>query len=175
MSSNLDIYDLEQFEMLKEPYENYMISKCGQIIVNTLTGCQIKEHLNKQTGYKVVSLFNSAKEKYLTTAMHQIIGNHFHTNIYNHPQIDHIDGDKHNNVISNLRFVSRSQNQMNRKVNPNSISGSKGVYLLKNNKWKSIITFQSKIIYLGIFSNPTSAIKARIEASHKLFGEYSNE
>ena len=51
------------------------------------------------------------------------------SDINNH--IDHIDGDKTNNNINNLRFVSPTGNQKNdnRKLNENNTSGIKGLSL----------------------------------------------
>lgn len=172
----MDILDMNCFDVLNKPYENYLISKDGLYIVNTYTSKIISEYKNLTTGYKIVSLYNSEKDAYRTVCSHSIIGKHFLPNPLNLKLIDHKDGNKHNNNIDNLRYCTRSQNQMNRKCNCNSNTQLKGVYYLKQcNRWKAVITLHSKIIYLGLFKTSIEALKVRQNASHKLFGVFSNE
>ena len=45
--------------------------------------------------------------------------------------IDHLDGDKQNNRISNLRIVDRKGNSQNCKIRADNTSGTKGVTLTK--------------------------------------------
>lgn len=90
--------------------------------------------------------------------------------------IDHIDNDSLNNRIENLREITLSQNQGNRKPNKNSSSSKyKGVSWFKPaNKWRSRITKNSKQIHLGYFVNETEAAKAYNNKAMELFGEYAN-
>lgn len=72
--------------------------------------------------------------------------------------IDHIDGDRKNNVISNLRGCTLSQNQKNRKLSSNNSTGYTGVsYMKSKGKYKATIYHNSKPIYLGLFETPEKA------------------
>lgn len=72
--------------------------------------------------------------------------------------IDHINGDKGDNRIANLRDVSISENQWNRKDNKNNTSGYKGVYWSsKDSRWISNIHVGGKKIILGYFSSKVDA------------------
>lgn len=83
-------------------------------------------------------------------------------------EIDHIDGDKLNNKISNLRQVSRSENMKNVKVRKNNTSGFCGVYWKGElNKWMVLIQSFGKTKYIGIFSDLSDAVKARIDAESR--------
>jgi len=64
---------------------------------------------------------------------------------------------------------------MNRKVNKNSGTGIKGVELLKNGKYRAVITLNKKDISLGSYINSDDAKNARLEAEIKYFGEYRNK
>ena len=76
-------------------------------------------------------------------------------------QIDHINGVRHDNKIVNLRNVTSQQNAMNR-------IKAKGCYWHKNsNKWKSQITINRKIIYLGFFNTEEEARNAYLAAKEK--------
>ena len=80
---------------------------------------------------------------------------------------DHINHDKLDNRKQNLRFVTVSQNGMNRK-------NAKGYYWnKKNKKWQVYICIDYKHIYLGCFINKLDAIKARRQAELKYFGEFA--
>jgi hypothetical protein len=88
--------------------------------------------------------------------------------------IDHIDGDKANNKIDNLRLASNVQNGMNRVNLPsNNTSGVRGVCWHKRlKKWQVQIIVNKVYKYLGLFTNKEDAIKVRREAEIKYFGDF---
>lgn len=88
--------------------------------------------------------------------------------------IDHINGIKTDNRKINMRFCTQQQNVMNGEIPNTNKSGFKGVIWDKSrNKWRSYIKYNQKTITLGYFINKDDAIKTRIEAEEKYFGEYS--
>lgn len=96
--------------------------------------------------------------------------------LYTHGQwpdeIDHIDGDRSNNAISNLRLATRTQNNVNSK-RPSGRSGLKGAYLdLRTRKWYSQIQIGGQVRYLGSFNTPEEAHMAFMEFAELVHGEY---
>ncbi|MEI2684259.1 HNH endonuclease [Erwinia aphidicola] len=88
--------------------------------------------------------------------------------------IDHIDGNKKNNRIANLRLATRSQNNHNAPPNRKNTSGYRGVYFNKNaKKWMAMIIYKGERMYLGYHHTPELAAMAYQEASQKLLGEFS--
>jgi hypothetical protein len=82
--------------------------------------------------------------------------------------IDHIDGDRANNRIGNLRDVSRSVNLQNaRKARSDSQSGLLGA-LRNRNRWMSRIKANGRMIHLGSFDTPEEAHAAYLAAKRKL-------
>jgi hypothetical protein len=87
-------------------------------------------------------------------------------------QIDHINHNRSDNRICNLRDATVSQNRRNMRLSPNSSTGITGVYVHRN-KWTARITVENKLLYLGCFKNKDDAIKARKKAEKK-YGFHPN-
>lgn len=88
--------------------------------------------------------------------------------------IDHINGVRDDNRISNLREATRQENCRNSNVSKNNTSGCVGVkYLKRNKKWTAQITVNYTRLYLGIFSLKADAIAARKLAEQKYFGSFA--
>ena len=85
-------------------------------------------------------------------------------------QIDHIDGNKQNNAIKNLRDVDQFINQQNRKnARVDSSSGFIGVQ--KNGrKYKASIKANKQTFHLGMFNTAEEAFDAYKKAKLKLHG-----
>lgn len=83
-------------------------------------------------------------------------------------KIDHINGDRSDNRLVNLRSVTHEQNQKNRKIGKNNKSGMIGVRFNKKiNKWMSKIKSNRKEIHLGSFDDKFEAACARKSAEIK--------
>ncbi len=84
-------------------------------------------------------------------------------------QIDHINGNRSDNRIANLRDVSRSANSQNlRKAKSNNKIGLLGVsWGKRNKKWTALIFVNGKKISLGYFSDPLDAHNAYLQAKRK--------
>lgn len=91
-------------------------------------------------------------------------------------QIDHINRNKTDNRLANLREASHSQQQMNAPRSKRNKSGCRGVWLPKSeNKWRACITVAGKNHWLGTFDRYEDAVLARRQAEIKYFGEFARE
>ena len=87
--------------------------------------------------------------------------------------IDHKNGVRSDFRWVNLRKCTQDQNNRNRAVNSNNVTGVSGVILTRcKKKFRSQIRYQKKLITLGTFEVFEEAIKARKEAEDKYFGEF---
>lgn len=82
--------------------------------------------------------------------------------------LDHKDGVRFNNAISNLQLSDPISNSKNRKRPSNNTSGCTGVYSYPNGKWQARIHDKGKTHILGLFDNFNDAVSARklAEAKH---------
>ena len=94
--------------------------------------------------------------------------------------LDHIDGNRANNKIENLREATQQQNCLNRKHHSNSKSPYKNVYLqspTKNSEWKRNwvvrITVDGKSKYIGSFKDLELADLVATEARDKFHGQFA--
>ena len=84
-------------------------------------------------------------------------------------EIDHIDGDRSNNRIANLRAVRSADNNRNRSIPNTNSSGAMGIRRTRANRWRASIVIDGKSIHLGIYNEFRDAQIAR-EAAQKALG-----
>ena len=155
-----------------EGFENYSVSDFGNVR-NDKTGRDLKASDNRD-GYLQAGLMNN-KNKY-NKKIHKLVAEAFFLNPENKKCVDHIDNNKHNNNLINLRFATPSQNQHNKSIGKNNTSGTKGVsWNNKSNKWTAQIKINGKQIHLGYFLNKDDAINIRVQRAKDAFGEYINK
>lgn len=88
--------------------------------------------------------------------------------------LDHINQNRDDNRIDNIRESTSSKNGYNQGRHRNNKSGFKGVYLRKaSQKWSAQIKVNTKSIFLGVFSTPEEASNAYAAASKKYHGKFS--
>ena len=90
--------------------------------------------------------------------------------------IDHIDGNKANNLRNNLRICTQDCNAKNHKAFITSTSGVCGVVKTKSGKkWAAQIWHNNKMERLGTFETFEEACAARKAGEEKYFGEYARK
>ncbi len=87
-------------------------------------------------------------------------------------QIDHIDGDKLNNKIENLREVENKENCKNRALHAKNKSGFAGVRQLSNGKWNAYI-WDKGSKNLGVYKTKLEAVVVR-KAEERRLGFHPN-
>ncbi len=89
-------------------------------------------------------------------------------------EIDHINGNKHDNRIANLREVTTQENSRNIPVKSNNSSGALGVrWRAHANAWEAYICIDRKYRHIGYFKAKADAIAAR-KATERTHGFHAN-
>ena len=153
----MEFYDLKDYETL------YQINKKGEIR-NKKRNNIMKPGNNK--GYLQIGLTKNGKQ--LKYYIHRLLGIQFIDNPNNFNLIDHIDINKLNNNLENLRWINKSGNCRNIIKRKDCSSIYRGVYCDKGNKkWRADIRIDGKLKYLGSFDNEEDAS----EAYEKVYNE----
>jgi hypothetical protein len=93
MEKWMDIKDCPQYE----------VSNQGDVR-NKKTGLILQPHLNKEGGYRRVNI--GGKHRYV----HRLVAESFYDGDPKKLDVNHIDGNKENNTLSNLEWVTRKEN-----------------------------------------------------------------
>ena len=135
---------------------------------NVMAG-DIAGHLCKSTGYEKIT-FNRRGFK-----SHRVIWALVHGE-WPELEVDHINGDRSDNKISNLRLASHVENIRNMKTRKNKKCVLKGVTPYKNqtNKFVAQIRIDGKQQKLGVFSTEQEAHNAYCDVAAKFFGRFFN-
>ena len=120
---------------------------------------------NHNAGYRSVKI---DKKNYL---VHRIVYTLYHGSCP--PFIDHINRDRSDNRIKNLRASTPMENQWNRTPNMSNKTSSKYVgvsYHKKSGKWRARIRAKNREISLGYFETEQAASEAYVKGSMRHHG-----
>lgn len=106
---------------------NYSVNENGEIR-NDISGKIKSAYVCKGNGYYYVDLWENNKCKKMQ--LHRIIAEAFIPNPENKPTVDHVDGDRKNNSIDNLRWATYSE--QNSRFNTHGVRSEK-IYAEKKN------------------------------------------
>lgn len=93
-------------------FNNYEISDEGE--VRNRTTQYILKGRKSKNGYYQVSIKNDETGKFVNQYIHRLVAIHFLDNKENKREVNHKDGDKSNNKLDNLEWVTSSENQKHR-------------------------------------------------------------
>ena len=153
-------------------YENYSLDLNNNEVYSNYKKGYLKPNTHEK-GYYEIHLCKNSKKKIFK--LHRLVyESHFGT-IAEGMQVDHIDNNKQNNNIENLRLVTQSQNQMNTKTQKNNLStGYKCISKTKWNTYKVRIKKNNKVVYCKTFKTLEEAILNRNIKLKEFHEQYAN-
>jgi hypothetical protein len=143
-------------------FPNYAISNDG--IIYSQKG-EIKHAIHKN-GYHLGGLSNGKRQYFL---VHRLVYKHFGKDFDPTLTVDHINGNKSDNRIENLRMATPQQQQFN-KISHNK-TGFKGVSKV-GNRYQAQIQIDGKKTYLGLFKTIEEAKEVYDTKAKELHGEF---
>lgn len=133
---------------------NYEVSTDGQVR-NRTTKKILKGRLSKN-GYLQVSIKIDETQKFCNRYIHRLVALHFIENPNNKREVNHIDGNKENNTLSNLEWVTSSENQKHRHLIGNKKTSNRHIGMF-NKKGEMVKDFNSILEAVAYF-NKTSRV-----------------
>ncbi len=89
-------------------------------------------------------------------------------------QVDHINGDRSDNRLANLRLANNSENGCNKSMQRNNTSGAVGVtFHPQTGKWRARINKNGQKKFDGLFDTKDAAVAARGAALRDIHGAFS--
>ena len=146
------------FKIIELHNNKLKVFECGKVLVlgkRMNKGEYYEKKCHIRCGYKSLDLFFEGKKK--KYQVHRLIAFAYLGLDIENPKkvIDHINRDKLDNQVSNLRIVSQQENTFNRNV--------KGYYK-RGNKYVARIYINGKKICLGTYETETEAHNAYLQA-----------
>ena len=152
-------------------YANYSLDLDNNMVYSHYSNKYLKPFLHKD-GYIRIRLCKNGKEKKFL--LHRLVYEAYNGEIPENLCIDHINNDRQNNNIKNLRLATYSENSHNQKIKKNQI-GYKNITLTKNNTYCVRIRNNYKFVYRKNFKTLEEAIINRdiqLKLIHKDFANY---
>jgi len=137
----VDMKYLELDYRVIEGWDNYVVTSCGRVFRKD--GKEVSQVLTGGTQYKYVNLRKQGTRKLIS--VHRLIALAFLPVVEGKAFVDHIDRDKMNNVASNLRWATASENQRNRDCNRLLSCGNVAYDLLS--RCETSFVFQYKLLH----------------------------
>lgn len=103
---------LEAYSPIKGYNGRYSVTTWGRVYDN-FTGRSSNPQETRK-GYLRVDLYDADGGRH-HHKVHRLVAEAFIENEYDKPQVDHIDGNKQNNSVTNLRWVTDEENKMEQK------------------------------------------------------------
>jgi len=129
-----------------------------------LAGCY-----KRRDGYGCLRLDN------ISILIHRAVWIYHNGDIPDGSFIDHIDGNKSNNLLSNLRLASSSQNLLNKGPRKKNSSGIKNVnWNSPTNSWRVKLVIDGKWRHFGLFATIEEAKAVARAARDKYHGAFAN-
>ena len=123
----------------------------------------------QQNSYTWVGIWKDGRLR--TVLVHVLMAKAFISNPHNLPFVDHINRNRHDNRLCNLRWISARNNC----YNTTYCRGKLGVIGVTKSRNKFIARIGRSNKYLGTFNTIEEAELARLKAEHEIAGEFMTD
>ena len=141
-------------------FNNYLIYPDGKVF-SKKSNKYIYTSVDR-CGYRRCSMINDNK-KQKTKRIHRLLAEHYIPEVEGKEFVDHIDRDKLNNNLENLRWVNKRENGENRPINKNNKCGHKNICYDEKGKRYNFCKKIKGIKYQKYFKTLEEAVEYKIQ------------
>ena len=105
--------------------------------------------------------------------VHRIVWEMHHGPLPSGSEVDHINGDRSDNRLCNLRLANYSQNKMNMRMHADNRTGFKGIHKNRTGKYCAQIQAYKTKKYIGVFDTAEEAHEAYLKEAKQLHGQFA--
>lgn len=145
----------------------YMVSDDGQIM-------NVRKHILKPVILNGYNRINCHKDGILKSYLvHRLVAEAFIENPDNKEFVDHINGNRQDNRVENLRWATAQENCRNCSLYSNNTTGFKGVHFKKSSgKYGAGIRIDGKRHHIGYYDTAEEASEAYRQFASTAFGQF---
>jgi len=126
-------------------YPNYLIYRDGRVFNNKYK--RFLKPCDQGHGYLHVLLYNNGNSK--SFLIHRLVAEHYIKNSENKATVDHLNRNKLDNRVENLKWANTKEQSINQSIPKNNTSGHKYItYTKSRKKWAFLKQGQNRIIKL---------------------------
>lgn len=144
-------------EVWKDIDEHYQVSNFARVRSNFSGTWNILSTYKMNRGYLAVTLSIKGKKK--PCLVHRLVAEAFIPNPENKPQVNHINGIRTDDVVSNLEWVTNTENQIHSWEYLNRQSSHKGKFGNESTYFKVVLQIKDNKI-IGRFNGAREAMRA---------------
>ena len=131
------------------------------------------KHFQKRNGMRSAPSYRKTTINYVSYAHHRLVWV-WHNGDPGQMVVDHINRDRHDDRIENLRLATHSENRRSSGMFKTNSSGYKGVTFEKTvGRWKAYIYLNNKRKHLGTFPTKEEAAAAYQQAAAEMHGAFA--
>jgi hypothetical protein len=149
---------------------HYLVSDAGQVMSfkRSRSGRLVAQCV-KSCGYSSVKLHQDKVQQNLSVS--RLVAQAFIPNPEGLPEVDHINRDRRDNSVANLRWVNHSQNMQNRCCA--AATGLRGVVWHPSNRYICKIGKDGRTHHIGYFKDAQEAARAYDVKAREMYGPYA--
>lgn len=155
-----DLYEISNYGEVRSVAREFVYydSRWGQNTVRH-TKAKLMKSYDSIGGYKFISLRKDGQ--YFQRYVHRLVAQTFISNPENKPEVNHKDGNKTNNCVDNLEWVTPHENQLHSHAVLGHPSSTRGRHLSEEQKRKLSIALKGRPGYVHTATTRARFIKSR--------------
>ena len=147
----------EEWKLIPESDGKYLVSNLGRVKPVRTSQTPLKPYIGKNNGYPTVKIYG--KNKIYRRTVHRLVALAFIPNPENKKTVNHKDGVRTNNVITNLEWATYSENKLHSFRELGLKGSALGKFGADNPKSKAVLQFTKDGVFIREYGGQSEAAR----------------